>query len=249
MNMILLEKEDFIADDRLEFSISGRRFEHWVKVLKCRESAKFGIAGGKTGTGTLTAKEQNRAIFTFTPENLPPAPLPITVVMALPRPQTLKKSILSAVGFGVKHLVYMGTRKVEKSYWSSPLLNKENLDSEVTLALEQAVDTVRPVIEFQPDLRQFLAGRFQEIAAGRHLIIAHPPQEGGPAEFPFYPLEEEKVIILGPEGGFTPSEVGLFTAQGARTVQLGRRILKTEVALSALLGILSCDYMKPKPMI
>lgn len=248
MNMILLTQKDFLDTD-CRFVINDRRFVHWEKVLRRRESAQFGIENGSIGTGTLLSAGKDYAEFVFKAEQEPPEPLPVTVIMALPRPQTLKKSILSAIGFGVKHLVYMGTRKVEKSYWSSPLLLPENLEEEVTLALEQAVDTRRPVIEFQPDMRKFLDGRFQEICSGKHLIIAHPPQEGGPAEFPFYPLEEEKVIILGPEGGFTPSEVGLFTAQGARTVQLGRRILKTEVALSALLGILSCDYMKPKPMI
>jgi RsmE family RNA methyltransferase len=67
--------------------------------------------------------------------------------------------------------------------------------------------------------------------------------------FPVFPAEDEKVVILGPEGGFTPTEVELFSAQGAQKVSLGDRILKTEVALSAILGILSTGHMKPNPMI
>lgn len=249
MNMILLEEGDFIPGRESVFFISDRRFEHWSKVLRKRESAKFGIVDGAVGTGTLLESDREKAVFHFVPESAPPPPLPVTVIMALPRPQTLKKSILSAVGFGVKHIVYIGTRKVEKSYWSSPLLNNDNLDKEITLSLEQAVDTVRPIIEFQPDLRTFMKGRFQEIASGRHLIIAHPPQNGEAAAFPHIPATDEKVIILGPEGGFAPGEVELFASHGAEKVSLGDRILKTEVALSALLGIITCDHMNPNPMI
>lgn len=45
-------------------------------------------------------------------------------------------------------------------------------------------------------------------------------------------------IFIGPEGGFETEEVELGTAAGARTVTLGRRILRTETAGLAVLSIL-----------
>jgi len=42
-------------------------------------------------------------------------------------------------------------------------------------------------------------------------------------------------ILIGPEGGFDPEEIERLRKAGARTVSLGRRILRTETAgLSAL---------------
>jgi 16S rRNA (uracil1498-N3)-methyltransferase len=37
-------------------------------------------------------------------------------------------------------------------------------------------------------------------------------------------------VFIGPEGGFDLSEVELLKAAGARTVSLGKRILRTETA-------------------
>ncbi len=42
-------------------------------------------------------------------------------------------------------------------------------------------------------------------------------------------------IAVGPEGGFAPAEVDALLAAGARTVQLGRRTLRTETA-----GVVAC---------
>lgn len=237
MNMILLREEDF-APGGERFIIDGRRFEHWRKVLRGRGSAQFGVLNGPIGVGTLVKEGSGAAEFSFTGLRPPPDPSPVTVVMALPRPQTLKKSILSAVGFGVKRLIYIGTRKVEKSYWSSPLLERPRLDMEITLALEQAVDTIWPEVGFAPDLRRFMAEDFPGLSAGRRCLIAHPGG-GGAVTIRFCPEAGETVVILGPEGGFTPGEVELFEACGARRIGLGPRILRTEIALSALLGLLT----------
>lgn len=45
-------------------------------------------------------------------------------------------------------------------------------------------------------------------------------------------------IFIGPEGGFTPDEVAAAQAAGAKTMTLGRRILRTETAGLAVLSIL-----------
>lgn len=43
-------------------------------------------------------------------------------------------------------------------------------------------------------------------------------------------------IFIGPEGGFTPAEVGLAKEAGIRPISLGRRILRTETAGLAILS-------------
>jgi 16S rRNA (uracil1498-N3)-methyltransferase len=45
------------------------------------------------------------------------------------------------------------------------------------------------------------------------------------------PLPARDVILLiGPEGGFTPEEIGLAMQAGFQAVSLGKRILRTETA-------------------
>ena len=45
-------------------------------------------------------------------------------------------------------------------------------------------------------------------------------------------------IFIGPEGGFEPEEVGHLEEAGAKTITLGRRILRTETAGMTLLSAL-----------
>ncbi|MEU9209535.1 16S rRNA (uracil(1498)-N(3))-methyltransferase [Streptomyces sp. NPDC048415] len=44
------------------------------------------------------------------------------------------------------------------------------------------------------------------------------------------PSSGEIVLVVGPEGGISPEEVGLFTGAGARTFHLGRTVLRTSTA-------------------
>ena len=46
------------------------------------------------------------------------------------------------------------------------------------------------------------------------------------------------VLVVGPEGGLTRAEVELLRTQGARTVTLGPRILRTETAALAALSVI-----------
>lgn len=44
-------------------------------------------------------------------------------------------------------------------------------------------------------------------------------------------------IVIGPEGGFNPREIGRILERGAKTITLGKRILRTETAGMALLAM------------
>jgi 16S rRNA (uracil1498-N3)-methyltransferase len=41
---------------------------------------------------------------------------------------------------------------------------------------------------------------------------------------------QDLILLIGPEGGFTPEEIELAIAVGFQAVSLGRRILRTETA-------------------
>ena len=88
--------------------------------------------------------------------------------------------------------------------------------------------------------RAYLAGRdgplwFDDIArlaSGRRALLAHP------GDYPPCPrgLQQETLLVVGPEGGFIPYEVDKLEAAGCQAVSLGPRILRVENALSTLLG-------------
>jgi 16S rRNA (uracil1498-N3)-methyltransferase len=51
------------------------------------------------------------------------------------------------------------------------------------------------------------------------------------------PGDRSHALAIGPEGGWTPDEMALFTAQGWTHVTLGPRILRAETAAIAAIAI------------
>ena len=105
---------------------------------------------------------------------------------------------------GVKRLVLLGSWKVEKAYWGSPLLRPEGLRQELLLGLEQGRDTVLPEVLlrrfFKPFVEDELEATFGparlllDLAATAPLSAIAPPASGGVA------------LAIGPEGGWTSYE-------------------------------------------
>lgn len=80
----------------------------------------------------------------------------------------------------------------------------------------------------------------------RHEKIAVPWEEcesGGPLSFVSRnPSLSSLGIVIGPEGGITPEEMEFFRSAGGEAVTLGKRILRTETAGIAALGIFLALY-------
>ena len=67
------------------------------------------------------------------------------------------------------------------------------------------------------------------------MVLAHPG--GDAAEVNRGQGERPEVVIVGPEGGFTDSEVERAGLQGVQTIDLGRSILRVETAAIVMLTL------------
>ena len=234
MNLMLLEKDDFQNGVAV---ISGRRFVHAMEVLKIAERSgecKAGVVNGPMGRAVLQELDEKgqRMILHFEPVQDPPPPLPLELVCAMQRPLTFRKIIHAAVTMGVKKIYFFHCRKVEKSYWSSPQVTPEAAMADAMLALEQTVDTVLPEFYFYDKFKPFAEDILPGIVAGKRFLAAHP---AGAKPCPV-DLQESAVLTIGPEGGFTDYETEVWQAAGAELVTMGPRILRSEVAVPALIG-------------
>ncbi|MBQ3088693.1 MAG: 16S rRNA (uracil(1498)-N(3))-methyltransferase [Clostridia bacterium] len=73
------------------------------------------------------------------------------------------------------------------------------------------------------------------------LVLFFYEVEGEPLGETLWDNDKAKkiAVITGPEGGFTAKEAEMLTAAGAKTISLGKRILRAETApLAALTGIM-----------
>ncbi len=236
MNFVIIHPSEFDEKSGIA-KLSGRRVEHMLNVLKLDERSgicKVGLLGGMMGSGELVEldRESMQATLCLTLNVLPPNALPLKLIAAVPRPKSFRKVLHGAISMGVKELWFVHTFKVDKSYWQTPWLSEEALQSEIILALEQAGDTVMPKLEFRRRFKPFVEDELAQIAKDSNFLVAHP---SGITEVPVG-FNRPITLCLGPEGGFTDYEVELLNNQGAESVTLGSRILRTEVALPALLA-------------
>lgn len=236
MNLVLIDPADFVAAGEAE--LDERRFVHLTGVLKLDQrggSFRAGVRDGSIGRGEVLVFDDTsrRVRIKFTPESEPPAPPPLILAAALPRPKSFRKVLHAAVSMGVKELHFFASWKVDKSYWNTPFIAEPRLGEEVVLALEQSVDTVTPAIHFHRRFKIFAEDELPVIARGTRLLLAHPG--GGAAPCPA-PGREKTTLLLGPEGGFTAYEADLLRSIGARQITFGKRILRTEFALPALIA-------------
>jgi len=162
----------------------------------------------------------------------PPPKLPLTLVLALPRPKVLNRVLAAAASLGVARIYLVNAWKVEKSYWHSPRLREDNLLLQRILGLEQAGDTRLPELHLRRLLRPFAQDELPGLIQGTLPLLAHPGARDACPRTVAGPV----TLVIGPEGGFIPAEIDLLARGGCLPVHLGPRILRVETAVAALVG-------------
>lgn len=232
MNLLLLEDGDFVAADRVR--LSGRRLTHLNEVHRAEsgDTLRVGRLGGQMGRGQLLQLDATSAELQVAFDQPPPAKLPITLLLALPRPKMLKRVLQSVSAMGVPRLILLNSYRVEKSFWQTPFLEPDAIREQLILGLEQARDTLLPEVIIEKRFKPFVEDRLPQLAAGTLGLTGHP------GDYPACPraVEQPVTLAIGPEGGWIPYEVDKLAEAGLQPVQLGERILRVETAVTALLA-------------
>jgi len=232
VNLLLLEEADFVGPDRVV--LSDRRLTHMLEVHRSAvgDSLRVGRIGGLMGTAQVLRLEAREAELQVTLDQPPPAKLPLTLVLALPRPKMLRRVFQTVATMGVPRVVLVNSYRVEKSFWQTPFLEPEAIREQLILGLEQARDSVLPEIIIEKRFKPFVEDRLPAIVSGTLGLVGHP------GDHPPCPraLTEPVTLAIGPEGGWIPYEIDLLGKAGLQPVQLGERILRVETAVTALLA-------------
>lgn len=232
MNLALLQPSDFV--DEHTARLTGRRRDHLAQVLKAAEGETLtvGLVNGPIGSGQILTLTPSEAIVRVHLDRTSPPPLPLSLVLAMPRPKMLRRVLQTVAAQGVKDLWLINAYKVEKSFWQSPWLQEESLTEQLTLGLEQAVDTAMPRVNIRKRFKPFVEDELPALLAERPGLVAHP---GTTAPCPVH-INRPATLCIGPEGGFIPYEVDKLIEAGCTAVHLGRRILRVETAVPALVS-------------
>ncbi|TCB45388.1 16S rRNA (uracil(1498)-N(3))-methyltransferase [Acinetobacter terrestris] len=231
MNIVLLDSRQ--TETEIWSISSKRQLEHLKQHVDVQvgDSLKVGIREGKRYLTEIVEVNEQAIKLKPVKEEVVPGKLAVTLIVAMPRPKVLRRLIMDSVTLGVEKIILLHSYRVDKSYWQTPFL--QQLDQYVTLGLEQAGDTIAPKIEIYKRFKPFVEDVLPSlVTADCPAYVAHPYAE---MKMPFA-IDHPCTIVIGPEGGFIPYEVDLLIKNGCQAVSLGNRILRTETAISYVLG-------------
>ena len=268
MNRLVVWREE--CEEQGRVTLTDRRAEHIRTILKCEpgDTLRAGFANEAIATGTVISVDKERCIVELREnpdEPLPPAPM-IDVILALPRPRFLERILPQLPPLGVRKLFLCGSDRVEKSFFGSQLLKRENYFSVLVEGVEQSGGIIVPEIRVERSLRRLL----QEVAKDYECkLVAHPsstsslrgipklqsrghPQRGDESskgiELDCFGIPRNDknglLVAIGCEGGWTERELVWMEEAGFTRFSLGERVLRTDTACVAVLAVL--NYLTTK---
>jgi len=231
MNLLILKAGD-ISNNIAH--VTGRQLNHVFDIHNAKKGdiINVGLLNGPMGRGKILTIDNTKMSLALTLDLSPPKPLPITMILALPRPKMLRRILQTISAMGVKELYLINSSRVEKSYWQSPFLSPKAIEEQLLLGLEQAKDTTLPNVHLRKLFKPFVEDEVVKIAKDSLALVAHPSTDNRcPVD-----CNDSVTLAIGPEGGFIPYEIDLLKKHNFKAIHVGERILRVENAIPAIIS-------------
>ncbi|MFH2035112.1 MAG: RsmE family RNA methyltransferase [Candidatus Zixiibacteriota bacterium] len=235
--------KDLKNNDR--YILTDHRARHIIDILKPNlgDTVEIGFVNGPIGTA-IVEKITDSDVILY-PEILkrPPEIKPdITLICALPRPQTVKKVLLAASTMGVRAIHFIRANRVEKSFYHSPLLEKANYLPFLIDGLSQGKLTRLPEVTIHHKFKPFFEDFFPTEMEANAIKLLPEPNTNVYLSSITITYNCPIVVAVGPEGGWVPFEIESMMKLGFTPFKLSRSILRVEQAVIAVLSQIELLY-------
>ncbi len=236
MNLVLLEPAELRPDGTAR--LDGRRAAHAREVLRAAPGDRVlaGVVGGRMGEAEVLSVGAGELVVRPALDRDPPAPSPVALLLALPRPKILRRVLQAAAAMGVKRIALVGSWRVEKSYFASPFLAADAIRDELLLGLEQGRDTIVPEVSVHRFFKPFVEDRLDAAFPAPARLLAHPAGAAPLEAMPAPPAGARATLAIGPEGGWTAYEADRLRERGFAPFTLGPRVLRVDAAVAFAVG-------------
>jgi 16S rRNA (uracil1498-N3)-methyltransferase len=241
MNLLLFERHELIDHHLLR--VRGETARHLIEIVHVAQgdTLRVGEIGGRIGSAIVEAIDGETVavhVGVLNEESQQPW---VDLVLALPRPQILKRVLQTAATMGVRRLMLIRSERVERSYFSSPLLAQGKIAYYLRLGLEQGMSTIFPKVTVHHRFRPFVEQEL-DLYINREQglrLISHPTADVALSVLELqHKLNSQTQVVLavGPEGGWREHEIEAFMKKDFIPFNCGPRILRVDSAVCSLLG-------------
>lgn len=220
------------------FSIEGKDAHHLLNVLRVQKDEKIEIIfNGQVYIAEIESIQSNclDARIKEIDRTEYESPLKIHLFQSYLKSDKMDWVIQKAVELGVSEITPIFTKRTIVKLTPSKIKNKmKRFEKIIESAAKQSKRVITPTIHQACDL--------EELEFNDFTILAYEEENESISNILSKNDFHKVNIILGPEGGFEKSEVNLLASKNAKSVSLGKRILRAETATISLISIL--QYLK-----
>jgi 16S rRNA (uracil1498-N3)-methyltransferase len=233
-----MTRRRWIADTRTDTTatLTGEQAVHLARVLRAQPGQIFDVvADGFLHRAEIVSANEDAVVFTLHEELEAEAALPVHLLMAVFKFDHMEWGIEKATELGAARITPVIARRTEKHLALASAKRVERWRRIVLEAAKQSRRTDVPVVDEPVALKLALGS----VTAGTKLLFAETEQEN--SLISGLSDAESVALAIGPEGGWAPEEMALFSESGWKHVTLGPRILRAETA--AIAGLAVCAAM------
>jgi 16S rRNA (uracil1498-N3)-methyltransferase len=226
-------------------SLTGDQAAHLARVLRAEPGQVYDIvSNGFLHRAEITTVSEDEVLFTLHEELESDAALPLHLLLAVFKFDHMEWAIEKATELGIAKITPILARRTEKHLAQSALKRTERWRRIALEASKQSRRTDIPEIADPLPLKQALA----EERSPTRILLSETEQATTltaalTAATSSLSQETDTAFAIGPEGGWTPEEMSLFTQHQWQPVTLGPRILRAETAAIAAIAIASTHLL------
>lgn len=217
-------------------TIGGAEARHAVTVSRIAtgESIVIGNGAGLVITGTVVLAEHTEFVVQVeVVVETPPSSPAVWLVQALAKGDRDEQAVQQATELGVDGVIpWSAQRSIVK--WEGAKVRKGH-DRWSAIVREASKQSVRSWVPEVGDLASLSV--LVSLARVTRMLLLDPT--AGLALSALEPDDRDVVLVVGPEGGISPSELSRLEAAGATSMRLGGAILRTSTAGPAAVAVLN----------
>ncbi|HKT25393.1 MAG TPA: RsmE family RNA methyltransferase [Terriglobales bacterium] len=231
-----MTRRRWIADEVSgdEAVLTGRNAEHLSRVLRARIGQQFEIATGEgVRLGEIVEIQPERVVFSLNPaqvSELDKDTLTVHLYLAIFKFDRFEWAVEKCTELGVTAIVPVIAARTDAHLTNAAKKRVERWRRIAYEASQQSRRDRPPEISNPEKL-----GKVIEAAPIRRIVLSEA--ERGQTLLSLVNNSHEFSLAVGPEGGWTTSELDLFRSKGWSPASLGRTVLRAETAATAALAI------------
>ena len=214
-------------------ALTGSHAAHLSRVLRARVGQEFEIAtGASVRSGRVTRINHDRVEFELGDEITATATPNVTLALSIFKFDRMEWAIEKCTELGAARIVPVIASRTETHLAAAASKRVERWQRIARQASEQSRRNSTPEINQPVKLTAALA-----LPGTMRIVLAESEQQTMLKDVLHTHSPRDIVLALGPEGGWTPSELELFRDAGWIAASLGNTILRAETAAIAALAV------------